>query len=81
MSLRQTFEWTEEIYRIGQEGNIFQNRIFNVDVKKGKSVKFSARFKRFLSDGKFVFKVKAIEGTVIILTNLASVPRPYLQAY
>ena len=70
MSVKNKFEWTrewtEEVPRIGLKGNIFQNRIFNVHVKKGKSIKFLARFKRFLSDRKFVFKVKAIEGTELL---------------
>ena len=60
------FEWGEEIPRIGRfvNGNIFHNRIFNAFVKKGKIVKFSTSF--LYDGGKFVFKIKAIEGAELL---------------
>ena len=65
VSFSHMFEWTENIPKIGQKGDIFRDRIFTASiVKKGKVIKFSASFSY---EGKTIFfKIKAISGTELL---------------
>ena len=62
--LKNQFVWDEEIPEIGKKGDILRDRIFNVFVKGGKTIKFSTSFTYDLPE--VYYKVEVVQGAEMI---------------
>ena len=56
-TLKNQFQWEEEIPEIGQKGDLFRDRIFVVSGKRGKIIKFSASFAYDVPEIRFEIKI------------------------
>ena len=62
--LKNQFIWEEEIPKMEQKGDLFRDRIFVVNVKRGKIIKFLASFAYDLPENRFEMKI--VEGKELL---------------
>ena len=68
-TLKNQFQWEEEIPEIGRKGDLFRDRIFKVSGNRGKIIKLSASFAYDLPEIRFEMKI--LEGEKLLKQEIA----------